>query len=150
MYAVERLKAACSAGWIPLLEVSVLVEGREAPEQGPWYTVVGVMDDGSALNQAVTEIKELGVDRDDLTVVLKRVESNETEPSRRHALHRDPGRQAWAGGTLVCAISFNRLRHLLRHHDAGHRHTDPHGLHLARSNTLCRLAQRGSGSPRYS
>ena len=80
MYAVEWLKAACTAGWIPLLEVSDLVEGREAPEQGSWYTVVGVMDDGSGLNQAVTEIKELGVDRDDLTVVLKRVESSEPEP----------------------------------------------------------------------
>ena len=80
MYAVERLKAACTAGWIPLLEVSDLVEGREVPEQGSWYTVVGVMDDGSGLNQAVTEVRELGVDRDDLTVVLKRVESSEPEP----------------------------------------------------------------------
>jgi len=80
MYAVERLKAACTAGWIPLLEVSDLVEGREAPEQGSWYTVVGIMDDGSGLNQAVTEVRELGVDRDDLTVVLKRVESSEPEP----------------------------------------------------------------------
>src|SRR5919112_1278349 len=62
------------------LEVSVLVEGREVPEQGSWYTVVGVIDDGSGLNQAVTEIRELGVDRDDLTVVLKRVDSSEPEP----------------------------------------------------------------------
>jgi len=62
------------------LEVSVLVEGREVPEQGSWYTVVGVIDDGSGLNQAVKEIRELGVDRDDLTVVLKRVDSSESEP----------------------------------------------------------------------
>jgi hypothetical protein len=62
------------------LEVSVLVEGREIPEQGSWYTVVGVMDDGSGLNQAVTEIRDLGVDRDDLTVVLKRVDASEPEP----------------------------------------------------------------------
>ena len=64
----------------PPLEVGVLVEGREVPEQGSWYTVVGVIDDGSGLNQAVTEIRELGVDRDDLTVVLKRVDSSEPEP----------------------------------------------------------------------
>jgi hypothetical protein len=38
------------------------------------------MDDGSVLNQAVTEIKELGVDRDDLTVVLKRADFGEPEP----------------------------------------------------------------------
>src|ERR671912_3041433 len=64
----------------PSLEVSVLVEGREVPERGSWYTVVGVIDDGSGLNQAVTEIRDLGVDRDDLTVVLKRVDSSEPEP----------------------------------------------------------------------
>ena len=34
---------------------------REAAEQAPWYTVVGVIDDGSQLNQAVTEVRELGV-----------------------------------------------------------------------------------------
>ena len=43
---------------------SILAEGREVPEQAPWYTVVGVIDDGSQLNQAVTEVRELGVDRD--------------------------------------------------------------------------------------
>jgi hypothetical protein len=57
-----------------------LVEEREIPEQGSWYTVVGVVDDGVGLNQAVTEIRELGVDRDQLTVVLKRVEASESEP----------------------------------------------------------------------
>jgi hypothetical protein len=62
------------------LEVGVLVEGREVPEQSSWYTVVGVIDDGTGLNQAVTEIRELGVDRDDLTVVLKRVDASEHEP----------------------------------------------------------------------
>ena len=48
-----------------------LAEGREAREQAPWYTVVGVIDDGSQLNQAVTAVRELGVDRDDLTVVFR-------------------------------------------------------------------------------
>jgi hypothetical protein len=75
--------AAQSGAWgslVSSLEVSVLVEGREIPEQGSWYTVIGVIDDGSGLNQAVTEIRELGVDRDDLTVVLKRVNASEPEP----------------------------------------------------------------------
>lgn len=57
-----------------------MAEGREAPEQAPWYTVVGVIEDGSELNQAVTEIRDLGVDRDDLTVVLKRKDESEPEP----------------------------------------------------------------------
>ncbi len=57
-----------------------MVEGREVQEQGSWYTVVGVMDDGTGLNQAVQEVRELGVDRDDLTVVLKRVDFSEPEP----------------------------------------------------------------------
>lgn len=57
-----------------------MAEGREVPEQAPWYTVVGVIEDGSGLNQAVTDIRELGVGRDDLTVVLKRENADETEP----------------------------------------------------------------------
>ena len=80
MYAVGRLKAVYRPGRDSSLEVSVLVEGREVPEQGFWYTVVGLIDDGSGLNQAVTEIRELGVDRDDLTVILKRVNATEPEP----------------------------------------------------------------------
>jgi hypothetical protein len=80
MYAVGRLKAPCMAGSYPSVEVSVLAERREVPEQDSWYTVVGVIDDGTGLNQAVKEIRDLGVDRDDLTVVLKRVDSSEPEP----------------------------------------------------------------------
>ena len=68
------------SGLDPSLEVRVLVEGPEVQEQGSWYTVVGVMDDGTGLNQAVQEVRELGVDRDDLTVVLKRVDFSEPEP----------------------------------------------------------------------
>jgi hypothetical protein len=71
---------AVHSGLDPSLEVSVLVEGREVQEQGSWYTVVGVIDDGTGLNQAVKEVRELGVDRDDLTVVLKRVDFSEPEP----------------------------------------------------------------------
>ncbi|HSL00430.1 MAG TPA: hypothetical protein VK869_08835 [Rubrobacteraceae bacterium] len=55
-------------------------EGREMLEQDSWYTVVGVMDDGAELNQAVTEIRDLGVDRNDLTVVLKREDPSQPEP----------------------------------------------------------------------
>jgi hypothetical protein len=56
------------------------LEGREAPERVPEYTVVGVINDGVELNQAVREIQELGVDRDDLTVILKREDTSEPEP----------------------------------------------------------------------
>ena len=56
------------------------MEGREAPERVPEYTVVGVINDGVELNQAVREIQELGVDRDDLTVILKREDTSEPEP----------------------------------------------------------------------
>jgi hypothetical protein len=58
----------------------VLDERREVPGQNPEYTVVGVMDDGPGLNQAVREIRELGVGQDDLTVVLKREDPSEPEP----------------------------------------------------------------------
>lgn len=44
------------------------------------YTVVGVIDDGAALNSAVSEMRELGVGRDDLTVILKRPDTGEEEP----------------------------------------------------------------------
>jgi hypothetical protein len=56
------------------------LEGQEAPERVPEYTVVGVIDDGAGLNQAVKEIQDLGVDRDDLTVILKREDVGEPEP----------------------------------------------------------------------
>jgi hypothetical protein len=56
------------------------LEGREAPERVPEYTVVGVINDGVELNQAVRELQELGVDRDDLTVILKREDISEPEP----------------------------------------------------------------------
>lgn len=44
------------------------------------YTVVGVIDDGAALNSAVSEMHDLGVGPDDLTVILKRPDTGETEP----------------------------------------------------------------------
>jgi len=56
------------------------LEGRGAPERVPEYTVVGVIEDGTQLNQAVKEIRDLGVDRDDLTVILKREDAGAPEP----------------------------------------------------------------------
>ena len=50
-------------------------EGRNSE-----YTVVGIVDDGAALNQAVQAIRELGVGKDDLTVILKRPDTGEPEP----------------------------------------------------------------------
>ncbi|MEW6637678.1 MAG: hypothetical protein AB1425_12805, partial [Actinomycetota bacterium] len=57
-----------------------MAEAREGLEHGTGYTVVGVMDDGAGLNQAVREIRDLGVGRDDLTVILKRKDLDEPEP----------------------------------------------------------------------
>src|SRR5215211_966841 len=51
-----------------------------SPEDRPEYTVVGILEDGAALNQAVREIRDLGVGRDDLTVILKREDPDEPEP----------------------------------------------------------------------
>ena len=53
---------------------------REVPEHDSEYTVIGVISDGAELNQAVKEIRELGVGPDDLTVILKRQTAGEPEP----------------------------------------------------------------------
>jgi len=63
-----------------LAEVENLEDGRGKPGQDPWYTVIGVIEDGAGLNEAVTEIRDLGVGRDDLTVVLKRKDPEAPEP----------------------------------------------------------------------
>lgn len=55
-------------------------EGANPTEDRTEYTVVGIVDDGSALNRAVKEIRDLGVSRDDLTVILKRQDPDEPEP----------------------------------------------------------------------
>jgi hypothetical protein len=73
-------KTATDGAGRSLFGGSVLEEGQEAPGQAPWYTVVGVIDDGAGLNQAVKEIQDLGVGRDDLTVILKREDMSEPEP----------------------------------------------------------------------
>ena len=50
------------------------------PEQAAEYTVVGIIGDGVELNEAVSEIRKLGVGGEDLTVVLKRQTLDEPEP----------------------------------------------------------------------
>lgn len=62
------------------MEVAGLGKDRGLPEQVSEYTVIGVIDDGQELNQAVAEVRELGVSQNDLTVVLKRRDSGESEP----------------------------------------------------------------------
>src|ERR687898_48044 len=79
MYAVHRQKPP-RIGNVHVPGGGKALEGREAPEQVPEYTVVGVLNDGVELNQAVKELQDLGVDRDDLTVILKREDQSEQEP----------------------------------------------------------------------
>lgn len=57
-----------------------MAEDRAVPGQSPEYTVIGVMDEGQELNQAIAEIRELGVGPNDLAVVLKRQSPDEPEP----------------------------------------------------------------------
>ncbi len=55
-------------------------ENREVPGRVSEYTVTGVISDGAELNQAVKDIRELGIGADDLIVVLKRKDTSEPEP----------------------------------------------------------------------
>ena len=55
-------------------------QGTAYPEQGSGYAVVGIIDDGTELNQAVTDLRELGLGGEDLTVILKRQTPDEPEP----------------------------------------------------------------------
>jgi len=55
-------------------------EETSAEERRPEYTVIGLVEDGAALGQAVKQIQDLGVGRDDLTVILKREDPDEPEP----------------------------------------------------------------------
>jgi len=62
-----------------------LEKGRDVSEAGSEeraseYTIVGVVGDGAELNQAVREIQDLGVSKDDLTIILKRQDPDEPEP----------------------------------------------------------------------
>ena len=52
-----------------------------AAEKNLWYhTVVGILDDGVTLNRAVSDLRELGITGDDLTVILKRADPDVPEP----------------------------------------------------------------------
>ena len=51
-----------------------------APGPEGEYTVVGILNDGTELNQAVSDLRELGVGEEDLTVILKRRDPDEPEP----------------------------------------------------------------------
>ncbi|WP_047865253.1 hypothetical protein [Rubrobacter aplysinae] len=53
---------------------------RESQEPGSEYTMIGVVNDGVELNQAVKEVRDLGVGPDDMTVVLKRPATAQQEP----------------------------------------------------------------------
>ena len=56
-------------------------EARDrVPEQGSEYTVVSVIEDGTELNQAVSDLRDLGITGENLTVVLKRQDPDEPEP----------------------------------------------------------------------
>jgi hypothetical protein len=69
---------------------SALEKGQDVPEavseetsskeRRPEYTVIGIIEDGAALNRAVKEIRDLGVGGDDLVVILKREDPDEPEP----------------------------------------------------------------------
>ena len=53
---------------------------ERVPERDSGLTVVGIMDDGAELNEAVSELQRLGIGGDDLTVILKRENPGEMEP----------------------------------------------------------------------
>jgi len=55
-------------------------EETSAGERRPEYTVIGLVEDGAALERAVKQIQDLGVGKDDLTVILKREDPDEPEP----------------------------------------------------------------------
>ena len=55
-------------------------EETSSEERRPEYTVIGIIEDGAALNRAVEEIRDLGVGGDDLVVILKREDPDEFEP----------------------------------------------------------------------
>jgi hypothetical protein len=58
-----------------------LSEARDgAVGQGPEYTVVGIVNDSAELNEVVSDLRTLGIDGEDFTVVLKREAPDEPEP----------------------------------------------------------------------
>jgi hypothetical protein len=62
--------------WVLLMSESPGV----LPEKDSGYTIVGVLEDGTGLNRAVSDLRELGITGKDLTVVLKRTDPDVPEP----------------------------------------------------------------------
>ena len=56
------------------------VSGAGSEERASEYTIVGVVSDSAELNRSVREIRDLGISKDDLTVILKREDPDEPEP----------------------------------------------------------------------
>jgi hypothetical protein len=50
------------------------------PEEASGYTVVGILEDGAGLNQAVSELRKLGIGGENLTAILKRPDPDVPEP----------------------------------------------------------------------
>lgn len=86
-------------------------EARDAAtEQGPEYTVVGIVDDSVELNETVSDLRELGINGDDLTVILKREDTDQPEPlpeGTRYIVVPDDlrGLEIPIGFTAIFAIS---------------------------------------------
>ena len=56
-------------------------EARDAEaKEESGYTVVGVVEDGVALNRTVSELRELGITGEELTIIVKRKDSDVPEP----------------------------------------------------------------------
>lgn len=49
-------------------------------KRDPCLTVVAIMDDGADLSRTITDLKDLGIADEDLTVILKRPDPEEPEP----------------------------------------------------------------------
>jgi hypothetical protein len=50
------------------------------PEDRSGYTVVGILEDGAGLNQAVSELRKVGIGGENLTAILKRPDPDVPEP----------------------------------------------------------------------
>lgn len=57
-----------------------MAEARESSGRETEYTITGVVNDGVDLNRAVKEIRDLGIGRDDLTVIVRRKSTDGPEP----------------------------------------------------------------------
>jgi hypothetical protein len=51
-----------------------------AAQQGSGSTIVGIMDDDAGVNQAISNLREVGIPIDSLTVILKREDPDQPEP----------------------------------------------------------------------